>query len=363
MGEAEKGRRLERLIAEQQARSLRINQRMIGRTTEVLVESTPKKQPDWLAGQERAVQDRRVRAGRRAARRARHRARRSRHVPDAERPRSAARPDGPPLRTSPEHPYALRRQRSSSCEAIAALCRVRQRHRRPAGRRALQRPRGTVLVRARVLDRAAAPLAPQRLDTAGAARAGATSASPSASTTSCTSRYCSRTSRFGQGPGSRRAPRAGWLGYVLAARDDGHVERRRRARPRRDELEAPAPHGTVVPVDRLPADLLVAPRGQGAERGRRHRRVRRLHLACVLAMAVLRVRRFRVSDAIDRRTLRDAPRARPPRSAAILRSAAKRIGHAVRPERFLSRNPSGISRESRLLGSRLDVALVVASTR
>lgn len=50
VGEAEKGRRLERLIAEQQARALRINQRMIGRTTEVLVESTPKKQPDWLAG-------------------------------------------------------------------------------------------------------------------------------------------------------------------------------------------------------------------------------------------------------------------------------------------------------------------------
>jgi len=50
VSEQEKGRRLERLIAEQQARSLRINQRMIGRTTEVLVESTPKKQPDWLAG-------------------------------------------------------------------------------------------------------------------------------------------------------------------------------------------------------------------------------------------------------------------------------------------------------------------------
>jgi tRNA-2-methylthio-N6-dimethylallyladenosine synthase len=48
--EAEKGRRLERLIAEQQTRALRINQRLIGRTTEVLVESTPKKQPDWLAG-------------------------------------------------------------------------------------------------------------------------------------------------------------------------------------------------------------------------------------------------------------------------------------------------------------------------
>jgi len=50
VAENEKGGRLERLIAEQQARSLRINRRMIGRTTEVLVESTPKKQPDWLAG-------------------------------------------------------------------------------------------------------------------------------------------------------------------------------------------------------------------------------------------------------------------------------------------------------------------------
>jgi tRNA-2-methylthio-N6-dimethylallyladenosine synthase len=45
-----KGERLERLIAEQQARALRLNRTMIGRTTEVLVESTPKKQPDWLAG-------------------------------------------------------------------------------------------------------------------------------------------------------------------------------------------------------------------------------------------------------------------------------------------------------------------------
>jgi tRNA-2-methylthio-N6-dimethylallyladenosine synthase len=50
VSEVEKGRRLERLIAEQQTRALRINQRLIGRTTEVLVESTPKKQPDWLAG-------------------------------------------------------------------------------------------------------------------------------------------------------------------------------------------------------------------------------------------------------------------------------------------------------------------------
>lgn len=50
VGEALKGARLERLIAEQQARALRINREMIGRTTEVLVESVPKKQPDWLAG-------------------------------------------------------------------------------------------------------------------------------------------------------------------------------------------------------------------------------------------------------------------------------------------------------------------------
>ena len=48
--ERQKGERLERLIAEQQARALRINRGMIGRTTEVLVESVPKKQPDWLAG-------------------------------------------------------------------------------------------------------------------------------------------------------------------------------------------------------------------------------------------------------------------------------------------------------------------------
>ena len=48
--EEEKGRRLERLIAEQQARSLRINCTMVGRTTEVLVESIPKKQKDWLGG-------------------------------------------------------------------------------------------------------------------------------------------------------------------------------------------------------------------------------------------------------------------------------------------------------------------------
>jgi len=48
--ETAKGERLERLIAEQQARSLRINRQMIGRTTEVLVESSPKKQPDWLSG-------------------------------------------------------------------------------------------------------------------------------------------------------------------------------------------------------------------------------------------------------------------------------------------------------------------------
>jgi len=48
--DADKRRRLERLIAEQQARSLRINRRLIGTRTEVLVESIPKRQPDWLAG-------------------------------------------------------------------------------------------------------------------------------------------------------------------------------------------------------------------------------------------------------------------------------------------------------------------------
>ena len=48
--EDEKGRRLQRLIAEQEARAARINQRTIGTVTEVLVESKAKKQADWLAG-------------------------------------------------------------------------------------------------------------------------------------------------------------------------------------------------------------------------------------------------------------------------------------------------------------------------
>jgi tRNA-2-methylthio-N6-dimethylallyladenosine synthase len=48
--EVEKGRRLERLIAEQQARALRLNRAMIGRTTEVLVDAPARRQPDWLAG-------------------------------------------------------------------------------------------------------------------------------------------------------------------------------------------------------------------------------------------------------------------------------------------------------------------------
>jgi tRNA-2-methylthio-N6-dimethylallyladenosine synthase len=50
VSEEEKGRRLERLIHEQQARSLRINSGLVGSTTEVLVESIPKKQKDWLGG-------------------------------------------------------------------------------------------------------------------------------------------------------------------------------------------------------------------------------------------------------------------------------------------------------------------------
>ncbi len=50
VSEEEKGARLERLIAEQEERALGINQRLVGTETEVLVESTAKRQPDWLAG-------------------------------------------------------------------------------------------------------------------------------------------------------------------------------------------------------------------------------------------------------------------------------------------------------------------------
>ena len=50
VSEDEKSRRLARLIAEQEARSLRINQALTGQVVEVLVEGPAKRQPDWLAG-------------------------------------------------------------------------------------------------------------------------------------------------------------------------------------------------------------------------------------------------------------------------------------------------------------------------
>ncbi len=50
VSEEEKGRRLQRLIAEQQERAGRINQLAVGSVTRVLVESTAKKQAGWLAG-------------------------------------------------------------------------------------------------------------------------------------------------------------------------------------------------------------------------------------------------------------------------------------------------------------------------
>ncbi len=50
VGEEEKGARLQRLIAEQEERSGRVNQATVGTVTEVLVESPAKRQKDWLAG-------------------------------------------------------------------------------------------------------------------------------------------------------------------------------------------------------------------------------------------------------------------------------------------------------------------------
>ena len=50
VNDEEKGRRLERLIAEQEQRAATINRCMVGRTTQVLVESTAKRQRGWLAG-------------------------------------------------------------------------------------------------------------------------------------------------------------------------------------------------------------------------------------------------------------------------------------------------------------------------
>jgi tRNA-2-methylthio-N6-dimethylallyladenosine synthase len=50
VAEQDKGRRLTRLIDEQAARATNINQKAVGTTTEVLVESPAKRQPDWFAG-------------------------------------------------------------------------------------------------------------------------------------------------------------------------------------------------------------------------------------------------------------------------------------------------------------------------
>jgi tRNA-2-methylthio-N6-dimethylallyladenosine synthase len=51
--EDEKGRRLEILIADQERRADTINRKLVGTTTEVLVESPAKRQPGWLAGKNR----------------------------------------------------------------------------------------------------------------------------------------------------------------------------------------------------------------------------------------------------------------------------------------------------------------------
>ncbi len=50
VSEEEKTARLERLIAEQEARAARINQQTVGTVTEVLVEGPAKRQPAWLSG-------------------------------------------------------------------------------------------------------------------------------------------------------------------------------------------------------------------------------------------------------------------------------------------------------------------------
>jgi tRNA-2-methylthio-N6-dimethylallyladenosine synthase len=50
VAEDEKGRRLEVLIADQEHRADAINRKLVGATTEVLVESPAKRQPGWLAG-------------------------------------------------------------------------------------------------------------------------------------------------------------------------------------------------------------------------------------------------------------------------------------------------------------------------
>ncbi len=50
VSETDKGARLQRLIAEQEARAARINQTLVGSTTAVLVESPARRQKNWLAG-------------------------------------------------------------------------------------------------------------------------------------------------------------------------------------------------------------------------------------------------------------------------------------------------------------------------
>ncbi|MBI5503210.1 MAG: tRNA (N6-isopentenyl adenosine(37)-C2)-methylthiotransferase MiaB [Deltaproteobacteria bacterium] len=52
LSEPDKVRRLERLIAEQQARTLRIHQSLIGSVVEVLVEGAARRQEHWLAGKD-----------------------------------------------------------------------------------------------------------------------------------------------------------------------------------------------------------------------------------------------------------------------------------------------------------------------
>ncbi|HYC56480.1 MAG TPA: tRNA (N6-isopentenyl adenosine(37)-C2)-methylthiotransferase MiaB [Candidatus Binatia bacterium] len=58
VSEQQKGQRLERLIAEQQTRALRINQSLVGSVTEVLAEKPARRQEGWMSG--RNAQFRRV---------------------------------------------------------------------------------------------------------------------------------------------------------------------------------------------------------------------------------------------------------------------------------------------------------------
>ncbi len=50
VGEQDKGRRLTRLIEEQEARAARVHRTLVGSVSRVLVESNAKRQADWLAG-------------------------------------------------------------------------------------------------------------------------------------------------------------------------------------------------------------------------------------------------------------------------------------------------------------------------